>query len=144
MRLAPAWGMRRWQGWAAAAAMLLAGCASTTCTAQMGPLRNHEKLVTLVVTEDRAVVRAECRNVTAVGPILGCSMWRPALVDGTPVRLIKIVRFTDAAPSALALEIDVHELCHAIAALQPIEDPCHFDNGGVIQAAATAVAPRPR
>lgn len=141
MRLAPAWGMRRWQGWAAAA-VLLAGCASTTRTAQMGPLPNHEKLVTLVVTEDRAVVRTECRNVAAAGPILGCGLWRPAVVDGTPIRLIKIVRFTDAVPSALALEIDVHELCHAIAALQPIDDPCHLDNGGVIQAAAAA--PRPR
>ena len=141
MRLAPAWDMRRWLGWAAVA-MLLAGCASTTRTAAMGPLPNHEKLVTLVVTEDRAVVRTECRSVAAVGPILGCSLWRPALVDGTPVRLIKIVRFTDAVPSALALEIDVHELCHAIAALQPIDDPCHVDNGGIIQAAAPAARPR--
>jgi hypothetical protein len=137
--------MRRWQG-LAAAAMLLAGCASTTRTAQMGPLPNQERLVTLIVTEDRAVVRAECRNVAAAGPILGCSIWRPALVDGTPIRLIKIVRFTDAVPSALALEIDAHELCHAIAALQPMDDPCHRDNGGGVeaQAAATAAAPRSR
>jgi hypothetical protein len=33
---------------------------------------------------------------------------------------------------------DVHELRHAIAALQPIDDPCHADNGGVIEAAGSA------
>ena len=54
------------------------------------------------------------------------------------VQLVKIVRFTDAMPSSLSLEIDVHEICHAIAALQPIDDPCHADNGGVIESAPSA------
>jgi hypothetical protein len=129
--------MRAWRAWTAAAAMmLLAGCAGTTTTrlTQMGPLPNDESLVTLVVTEDRTVVGEECRDVqAAAGPVLGCSMWHPAVVGGTTIRVIKIVRFTDALPSPLALEIDVHELCHAIAALQPIEDPCHGDNAGVVR-----------
>jgi len=113
------------------------GCAAQTRTMRMGVLPNAERLVTLVVTEDRAVVREECRNVQSAGPILGCSTWRPVeLADHGVVRVIKIVRYTDTVPSPLALEIDVHELCHAIAALQPIEDPCHTDNGGVIRAAA--------
>jgi hypothetical protein len=46
-------------------------------------------------------------------------------------------------PSALAIEIDVHELCHVVAALQSIEDPCHLGNNGVIQSAA-GISPSPR
>jgi len=54
--------------------------------------------------------------------------------DGrTEVKMMKVVRYTDALPSALALEIDAHELCHVVAALQPIDDPCHLGNGGVVQ-----------
>jgi hypothetical protein len=130
--------MRRWCAWTtgAAAALLLAGCAAATRVAQMGPLSDHETLVTLVVTEDRSVVRRECRGIAAVGPILGCSMWHPVVVAGTPIRAIKIVRFADTMPSPLALEIDIHELCHTIAALQPLDDPCHEDNGGIVRAAA--------
>ena len=99
----------------------------------MGVLPNDERLVTLVVSEDRGIVRDECRNVEAVGPILGCSLWRPVTVGNQPIRVIKIVRYTDRLPSPLALEIDVHELCHAVAALQPLTDPCHADNGGVVR-----------
>ena len=106
---------------------------------QMGPIANGDRLVTVVVSEDRSVVRQECVDVLSAGPVLGCHLWRRITgPGGTTVQLVKIVRFTDSMPSALSLEIDVHELCHAIAALQPIEDPCHSDNGGVIESAATA------
>ena len=120
-------------------AVLLAGCGTSTRIMQMGPLGDGARLVTVVVSEDRAVVRQQCADIPAAGPILGCHLWRKvAGPGGTPVQLIKIVRFTDALPSRLALEIDVHELCHAIAALQPIDDPCHTDNQGIIESAASA------
>ena len=117
----------------------LAGCATATSTMQMGVLPQGERLVTVVVSEDRDVVRRECEGVPAAGRVLGCHRWhRVPRPGGGDVQLVTIVRYTDALPSALALEIDVHELCHAIAALQPIDDPCHADNGGVIRAAADA------
>jgi len=119
--------------------VLLAGCATATKTMQMGPLGNGDRLVTVVVSEDREVVREACVNIPSVGPVLGCHLWRKvAGPGGTIVQLVKIVRFTDAIPSALTFEIDVHELCHAIAALQPIDDPCHADNHGIIESAASA------
>jgi len=122
-----------------ALALVLVGCATPTRMVQMGPLGNGDRLVTVVVSEDRAVVRHECIDIPSAGPVLGCHLWRKvAGPGGTPVQLVKIVRFTDSMPSALALEIDVHELCHAIAALQPIEDPCHTDNQGIIESAASA------
>ena len=121
--------------------VLLAGCASSTKVMRMGPLGTGDRLVTVVVSEDRAVIRQECVNIPSAGPILGCHLWRRiAGPRGATVQLVKIVRFTDAMPSALSLEIDVHELCHAIAALQPIDDPCHVGNGGTI-GARTANAP---
>ena len=122
--------------------LLLAGCATPTRVVRMGPLGDGHRLVTVVVSEDRAVVREQCVDIPSVGPILGCHMWRKiAAPNGAgAVQLVKIVRFTDAMPSALSLEIDVHELCHAIAALQAIEDPCHDDNGGVIHSAASLAA----
>jgi hypothetical protein len=129
--------MRRYLPALAAGALLLAGCALSTRTLQMGPLPQGQRLVTLVVSEDREVVRRECAGVPAAGRALGCHRWRRvALAGAGDVQLVTIVRYTDALPSALALEIDAHELCHAIAALQPIADPCHADNGGVIQSAA--------
>ena len=120
--------------------VLLAGCAASTKVMQMGPLgSNGDRLVTVVVSEDRDVIRQECVNLPSAGPILGCHLWRRiAGPSGAPVQLVKIVRFTDTMPSALSLEIDVHELCHAIAALQPIDDPCHADNHGIIESAASA------
>ncbi len=122
------------------ALLLLSGCASTSTT-QMGLLPHGQKLVTLVVSEDREVVDQECASVTGTGRLLGCHLWRRVTLPGGPdVRLITIVRYTDSLPSALALEIDVHELCHAIAALQPIADPCHAENGGTIRSAADAHA----
>src|SRR5437016_1974545 len=120
--------------------LLLAGCATSTRVVRMGPLGNGDRLVTVVVSEDRSVVRQECVNIPAAGPILGCHLWRRVTgPGGAAVQLVKIVRFTDSMPSALALEIDVHELCHAIAALQPIDDPCHTDNHGIIESAAASV-----
>jgi hypothetical protein len=58
--------------------------------------------------------------------------------DDITVQAMKIVRYTDSLPSALAFEIDAHELCHAIASLQPIADPCHVDNYGFVQASVGA------
>jgi len=110
----------------------------------MGPLPSMEPLVTLIVSDDRRVVEHECRDVPALGPVLGCATWRTIRVDGTTdVKVMKVVRYADSVPSALALEIDVHELCHVVAALQSIDDPCHLGNNGVIQSAA-GVAPPPR
>jgi hypothetical protein len=117
-----------------AALLALGGCATSTRTAKMGPLATGP-LVTLIVSDDRAVVERECREVPALGPVLGCSIWRTVQPDGkTDVKMMKVVRYTDAVPSALALEIDAHELCHVVAALQPIDDPCHVGNGGVVRA----------
>jgi hypothetical protein len=122
--------------------LVLTGCATSTRVARMGPLPSLEPLVTLIVSDDRRVVEHECRDVPAFGPILGCSTWRTIRVGGTTeVKVMKVVRYADAVPSALALEIDVHELCHVVAALQPIDDPCHLGNDGVIQSAAGVAAP---
>jgi hypothetical protein len=124
--------------------LLLTGCATSTRTARMGPLPSTEPLVTLVVSDDRSVVERECRDVPALGPVLGCSMWRTIRVGvANEVKVMKVVRYADALPSPLALEIDVHELCHVVAALQSIDDPCHVGNNGVIQSAA-GIAPLPR
>lgn len=116
-------------------ALALSGCATGTRTGQLGPLAASEHLVTLVVTEDTAVVRQECPlGIVATSHVLGCQTSRPVAVkDGGVARVVKIVRFTDRLPSAMAFEIDIHELCHAVAALQPIADPCHVGNGGVVQ-----------
>ena len=124
-------------------ALLLSGCATPTRLARMGPLPSLEPLVTLIVSDDRAVVERECRDVPALGPVLGCSMWRTVRAGGArEIKLMTVVRYADAVPSELALEIDAHELCHVVAALQSLEDPCHVGNDGVIQSAA-GIAPRP-
>jgi hypothetical protein len=60
------------------------------------------------------------------------------LSDGRDARVITIVRYTDSLPSKLAFEIEVHELCHAIAPLQSIDDPCHVGNGGLLTADSAA------
>jgi len=119
--------------------IVVTGCASPTRMIRMGPLPAGERLVTLIVSEDRELVRRECAGVPAVGLILGCHRWRDVrLPDGGEARLVKIVRVTDALPSEFAFEIDAHELCHAVAALQLIDDPCHDDNGGVIRSSPNA------
>ena len=113
------------------------GCATATRSAGLGLLPQGDRLVTLIVTEDPAVLRGECPPNLGHAPVLGCQTSRLIeLGDGRTVRVVKIVRYTDRAPSALGFEIDIHELCHAIAALQPIDDPCHAENGGVVGAAA--------
>jgi hypothetical protein len=114
---------------------LLAGCASTR-SAAMGRLPNDENLVSLTVTQDRSIVEQQCEGVPAVGRILGCQTMRTlVLPDGEHVRLVKIVRFTDTLPSEMAFEIDLHELCHAIASVQSVPDPCHVGNNGTLQSA---------
>ena len=116
--------------------LFLGGCA-TTRVGRLGTLPNDQPLVTLIVTEDRQVVLDECQGALAFGRVLGCQKTeRHHLPDGALVRTMKIVRYTDALPSALAFEIDLHELCHAVAALQAIDDPCHAD-GGLVRAAAS-------
>jgi hypothetical protein len=109
---------------------LASGCASTR-SGELGMLPSRDALVTLVVSEQRAMVALYCPPRIAATPILGCQTSRPvALPDGKTARVVKIVRYTDALPSEMAFEIDLHELCHAIAALQSIGDPCHDGNGG--------------
>ena len=115
-------------------ALAVSGCAATTRVAQFGPLAEGKSLVTLVVSEDLDVVRRECANVPAAGPILGCHIAIAAkAISLRPVRSVKIVRYVESAPSAVTFEIDAHELCHAVAALQLIEDPCHIGNNGELQ-----------
>jgi hypothetical protein len=125
---------RRLAGFALGAGLLLAGCASTR-TGAMGLLPTNERLVTLVISEDRTLVEDHCRGAMAVGPVYGCQITRSsALPDGTAVRLIKIVRFTDSLPSPMAFEIDLHELCHTVATLQTgLADPCHVENHGLLE-----------
>ena len=124
---------------AAVALLVITGCASTTRTASFGPLAGGGSLVTLVVTEDLDVVRKECAGVPAKGQMLGCHIARPVVgAGGSPVRAMKIVRYAETAPSPATFEIDAHELCHAIAALQPTNDPCHDGNGGVLRAQESA------
>jgi hypothetical protein len=116
-----------------AAVLAMTGCA-TTRRMEFGPLANRESLVTLVVSEDRGVIARECGGASAAARE-SCENFRPIVLDGgLIVRAVTLVRYTDTLPSAVAFEIDAHEMCHAIAALQPIDDPCHIGNGGVIQA----------
>ena len=122
-------------GIAAAATFAITGCAITTRTASFGPLPGGVSLLTLVVTEDLDVVRKECSGIAAHGQVLGCqtstSVQRPGAL---PVRAMKIVRYAETAPSPVSFEIDAHELCHAVAALQMLPDPCHEGNNGTLQA----------
>ena len=51
------------------------------------------------------------------------------------VRAMTIVRFAESLPSPVTFEVDAHELCHAVAALQLLPvDPCHDGNSGELQA----------
>ncbi len=116
-----------------ALALVLSGCAGGTRMATVGTLPNQHPLVTLVVSDDLGVVQHECRNVLAPGRIYGCQTSSPVVLDsGVPVKTVRIVRYADSLPSPIAFEIDAHELCHAIAALQPISDPCHVGNHGLL------------
>lgn len=121
-------------------ALVLTGCATGgTRTGELGMLPDSEHLITLVVSEDATVVRGECPPALA-GNVLGCQTSRQVKVSGGgAARAVKIVRFTDRLPSAMAFEIDIHELCHAVAALQSLADPCHIGNGGVVEHARAAL-----
>jgi hypothetical protein len=117
------------------AAIVVSGCASGTRVARFGPLPDGTSLVTLVVSEDVDVVRKECAGVGAHGRVLGCQASRPVRGPGPlPVRAMKIVRYAESLPSAVTFEIDAHELCHAVAVLQLLDDPCHVGNNGELQA----------
>jgi hypothetical protein len=107
---------------------LVTGCA-TTRVAHLLPL------VTVVVSSDRAVVERECNDSDTVAATLGCERFSPVrLQDGSFARAVRLVRYADTLPSTMALEIDVHEMCHAVASVQRLADPCHIGNGGKLQA----------
>lgn len=107
----------------------------TTRVARFGPLAGGVSLVTLIVSEDLNLVRRECREVENHGRIMGCQTSVPAIAAGArPVRAVKIVRYAETLPSPATFEIDAHELCHVIATLQLLPDPCHEGNGGMLQA----------
>ena len=128
-------------------ALALGGCATGTRVASFGPLPDGAKLVTLIVSDDLEVVRRECAELAIFGRVLGCHIAAAVRSHGPlDVRTIKIVRFADTLPSAATFEIDAHELCHAVAALQRLEDPCHDGTGGVLQAHGSMriAAPRSR
>ena len=118
-----------------AAMFLLSACATpVTRTARFGPLPDGRNLVTLVVSRERAEVERQCGATTATS---GCRSFQPVTLQGGVVaQAVRIVRYVDPLPSDLALEIDIHELCHAVAGVQPILDPCHQGNRGVLQSAA--------
>ena len=119
-----------------ATAFTLSGCATSTLIARFGPLPGGRDLLTLLVTDDMGVVRQACAEVRTKRQVLGCQTSTPVhRIGGLPVRAIKIVRYAETLPSALTFEIDAHELCHAIASLQLLTDPCHDGNDGVLQAA---------
>ena len=115
------------------ASLGLAGCAGTR-VGHAGRLSTGDQLVTVVLSEDREAIDRECGYPLSIGPVYGCqTSYTVALPDGRSARSIKVVRYTDVLPSMLAFEIEVHELCHAIATLQPIDDPCHAENNGLLQ-----------
>ena len=120
---------------ALAAALVLAGCATA---GGGGPATRVETfpLVTLVVTSDRAEVERRCLtpldSLRGARP-LGCQLTQPYRHSGggRAIQSVTIVRWADRVPSALAVEIEAHELCHAIATVQQVNpDPCHDDNRG--------------
>ena len=115
-------------------AIFVSSC-TVTRVSHFGPLPGRQSLITLVVTEDRNVVRRECQSGEQAA-IVGCeTLLYTSLGEAGDVRTVKIVRYTDHLPSAMAMEIEAHELCHAVAALQGILDPCHAENGGMLQSA---------
>ena len=125
-------------------AALLSGCATGTRTTAFGPLPGGERLLTLFVSEDLDVVGNQCRQVLSVNGVrgeptkgvLGCQASKPVPIPGALiVRAVTIVRYAESLPSQATFEIDAHELCHAVAALQLLpRDPCHDGNGGELQA----------
>src|SRR5688500_14242982 len=51
------------------AALFVVGCASTR-VGTIGRLSNDERLLTLVVTEDRKRVDTECKGIPSLGPLV--------------------------------------------------------------------------
>src|SRR4029453_15343648 len=101
---------------------------------QVGRLPTGDRLVTVVLSEDRETIDREFGYPLGVGPVYGCQSTKGiGLPHGRMARLIKVVRYPDALPSPMAFEIEIHELCHTVAALQTIDDPCHAENNGLIQ-----------
>lgn len=121
--------------------LLLAGCAQQARATQYGILNGlmgRQYLVTLYVYRNVESVAQACPTKADVPKGLGMygCQWNneAVLSDGTKVQRTTVVRLTDRVPSATALEIEAHELCHVVASLQPMDDPCHLVNGGVIGA----------
>ena len=99
------------------------GCSTVTQTAHVGLLSNRESLVTLVVTEDQDVVSKACNNIPRVA---GCRhAGFTTLDDGTVLRTVKIVRYTDAPPTPATFASEAQQLCEVIAALQSAPVSCH-------------------
>ena len=109
--------------------LLLVGCSTVTHTAHVGLLSNRASLVTLVVTEDQDVVSRFCNDIPRVA---GCRHAGLAtLADGTILRTVKIVRYTDAPPTAAAFASEARQLCEVIAALQSAPVSCHEMHAGL-------------
>ena len=120
-------------------ACILAGCATGIRSGRLGDLGRDEALVTLLVSDDPTVVRKECPFAAAAGRVLGCQTSRSVTLPGGAVaRSVRIVRYADQLPTSLAFEIDLHELCHAVATVQGLADPCHVGNDGAAQDASAA------
>jgi hypothetical protein len=99
------------------------GCSAVTQTAHVGLLSNRESLVTLVVTEDQSVVARGCNDIPRVQ---GCRhAGFSTLADGTVLRTVKIVRYTDAPPTPETFASEARQLCEVIAALQSASVSCH-------------------
>ena len=107
---------RRWSSLllSVVAALPFAGCAGTRIGA-VGRLSNDEP---------RHAGGDGGHGVPSLGTLLGCHVARRVELDErSTVQAVKIVRFTDRLPSTMAFEIEAHELCHAVAALQAMRDP---------------------
>ena len=115
-------------------ACIVAGCATGIRSGRLGQLGPEDTLVSLLVSDDPDVVRRECPLSIAAGRVLGCQTSRTvALPSGANARAVRIVRYADQLPTPLAFEIDLHELCHAVATVQGLDDPCHLGNEGIAQ-----------
>lgn len=116
--------------------LILSGCATGTRVVQYGAVAPSTYLVMLVVTDSLDVVDQKCKGAprAARARLVGCQSTQTlGSAPGQPrVRGVRIVRYAESIPSPLTLEIEAHELCHAVAALQSITDPCHAGNNGEV------------
>jgi hypothetical protein len=121
----------------AGALFFFSACAGTR-TVQIGALPNNEPLLTLVVSQDLDVIRAECSGVQVPGRVLGCQKARDIILpSGRSVKVMKVARYADTLPSALNFDIAAQQLCRAVAALQPIDDPCRTKSATARQSQVT-------